>query len=222
MALVSVAGACSRSGKTALAATLLASLKRPAVALKFTSTDDVFERCPRGSPCVVCDIAVPYRLVQDERVLREPGTDTARLLAAGATRVVWCIARRSALELAWRAALQACAGAPVVVMEGSTIVTLAQPDLLLFVVHPWLKPERWKATSDALIERADLVIVNRPQGDTREPSADVLARLRRARGRDDLRFSDVTQPFAAWAPELLASLERASSQRPLLGAPASR
>jgi hypothetical protein len=37
--------------------------------------------------------------------------------------------------------------AELVVMEGSTIVTVARPDLQVFVVHPWLSPER----SDALL-----------------------------------------------------------------------
>ena len=72
-----------------------------AVAVKFTTTDDVFERCPRGTPCVVCDIDVPFRLVEDEAALREPGTDTDRLAAAGASRVIWAIARQSAAEAAW-------------------------------------------------------------------------------------------------------------------------
>ena len=48
--LISVAGACSRSGKTALAETIVKSLAADApVAVKFTTTDDVFERCPRGT-----------------------------------------------------------------------------------------------------------------------------------------------------------------------------
>lgn len=223
MALVSVAGACSRSGKTALACSLLATAGRgQALAVKFTSTEDVFERCPRGAPCTVCDIDVPYRLVRDERVLQEPGTDTARLLLAGAREVLWCIARHTALEPAWRAVSGACAGAGLVIMEGSTIVTLARPELLLFVAHPFLAPARWKAGSDELIARADLVIVNRPRSEGREPAREVLERLRRAREKDDLRVADVTQPLETWAPELSARLRAAAAPSHLQGALPSR
>ena len=82
--LISVAGACSRSGKTALAETIIRDLATEGpVAVKFTSTDDVFERCPRGTPCVVCDIDVPFRIVQDAATLSQPETDTGRLLRAG-------------------------------------------------------------------------------------------------------------------------------------------
>lgn len=223
MALVSVAGACSRSGKTALACSLLAAVPPgQALAVKFTSTEDVFERCPRGAPCAVCDIDVPYRLVRDEQVLQEPGTDTARLLLAGAREVLWCIARQGALVPAWRAVSGACAGAGLVVMEGSTIVTLARPELLLFVAHPWLAPARWKAGSDELARRADVVVVNRPRSETRPPASEVLERLHGARGRDDLRVADVTLPLEAWAPELSARLLAAVTEPNLQGALTSR
>jgi hypothetical protein len=60
MTLVAVSGACSRAGKTALAVSLLRGLPwGQAAAVKFTTTEDVFERYPRGTPCVVCDIDVP-------------------------------------------------------------------------------------------------------------------------------------------------------------------
>ena len=121
-----MAGACSRAGKTALAVTVLRALPpRTALALKFTTTDDVFERCPRGSPCVVCDIDVPFRVVEDEAVLRQAGTDTDRLAEAGAARVVWTIARHGAAERAWSALAPRLAAVPQVVIEGSTVVDLS-------------------------------------------------------------------------------------------------
>jgi hypothetical protein len=207
VAWVSVSGACSRAGKTALVETLLRSLpERSAVAVKFTTTDDVFERCPRGTPCVVCDIAVPFRLVQDERTLREPGTDTDRLAQAGAARVLWAIAKQAAVRPAWQAVRRAVSGAAWVVMEGSTIVDLASPELHLFVAHPFLSPRRWKQTTAALVPRADAVIVNHAEGETRAPSGEVMDALRALRGRDDLLVADVTRPLGAWAPPLLSRL----------------
>jgi hypothetical protein len=213
VALVSVAGASSRAGKTSLAVGLLRSLPpSSAVAVKFTTTEDVFERCPRGTPCVVCDIDVPFRIVTEPRVLDEPGTDTARLGAAGARRVIWAISRASAARAAWSRVAGMTEG--LVVMEGSTIVDVAKPDLLLFVAHPFLAAERWKPTSGALLARADAVVVNRPAGETRDPSADVQAALARARGRMDWRVADVTRPVAEWAPDLALRLAGLAAVRP--------
>ncbi len=200
MALVSVAGATSRAGKTALAATLLQGLPRAAAtAIKFTTADDVFERCPRGTPCVVCDIEVPYRIVTEPSVLRVPGTDTDRLAAAGARRVVWAISRKGAIQDAWRSVL-ALLEPGLAVMEGSTIAFLARPDLTFFVVHPFLDPGRWKETSARLIGEADAVVVNRPTGEPRPPSPAVLAAIRAQRGRDDVLCADVSRPLQDWAP----------------------
>ncbi len=206
MALISVAGATSRAGKTALAASLLRGLAPgSASAVKFTTTEDVFERCPRGTPCLVCDIDRPFRLVTEESVLREPGTDTDRLAEAGARRVVWAIARRSAVAAAWAAVTPLVAGGPVV-MEGSTITFEARPSLTFFVVHPFLDPARWKQSSGALLESADCVVVNRPANETREPAAAVLEAIHERRGHRDVRVADVTTPLATWASDWAARL----------------
>jgi hypothetical protein len=197
---VVVAGACSRAGKTAAAVSVLhACAPQSMVALKFTTTDDVFEKCPRGTPCLVCDIDVPYRLVTDEPTLRQSGTDTDRLAAAGARQVIWAIAKRNAGEAAWQK-VAADAGHDLVI-EGSTVVEWAAPDLLIFVVHPFLAIDRWKPTSGPLLRRADVVVVNRPAGEEREPAAEVMAEIARHRPAADARIADVTRPLAEWAPE---------------------
>jgi hypothetical protein len=207
--LVSISGPCSRSGKTAAAVSLLAALpKGRAAAVKFTTTEDVFERCPRGTTCVVCDIDVPFRVIEDASILAEAGTDTARLREAGAERVVWAIARQSALGAAWAAVRDRLAGAGVVVMEGSTIVSLARPDRQVFVAHPWLSPARWKPTSAGCVAAADLVVVNRPGAEARPPAAEVLGALRGYRPSVEVTIADVTRPAAEWAPGIVAGMMR--------------
>src|SRR5512132_1066184 len=122
MRIVSISGATSRAGKTAVAESLLRALPRgSAAAVKFTTTEDVFERCPRGSACAVCDIDAPFRIVRDPAVLAQPGTDTARLRAAGASEVVWAIARAAAAPLAWAQVTEILRRAPLAVLEGSTV-----------------------------------------------------------------------------------------------------
>ena len=210
MKIVAVAGACSRAGKTAAAVSLIRALPGCA-AVKFTVTDDVFARCPRGAPCVVCDIDVPFRIVLEPSVLDEPGTDTARFAAAGAGRVVWAITRRSVAPLAWAAVRGRLVGAEAVVLEGSTVVELARPDRLVFVAHPFLATGRWKETTPALVARADVVLVNRPAGETRPPAAEVLRELQRHRGTGSITVDDATTPVSHWAPGLLHDLGGAGS-----------
>lgn len=209
MSLVSVSGACSRAGKTALAVTLFRALPPgSATAVKFTTTEDVFERCPRGAPCVVCDIDVPYRIVEDAAVIQQAGTDTERLAAAGARRVVWAIAKASAAREAWNVVEAALGREGLVIMEGSTVVDLARPDLLLFVVHPFLSVTRWKPTSPPLLARADAVVINVPDAESRAPDPGVLAEIARHRDGGDVRVADVSRPLAEWAPDLALRLEQ--------------
>jgi hypothetical protein len=208
---VAVAGACSRAGKTAAAVSLLQALPAgSAAAIKFTTTEDVFERCPRGSPCLVCDIDVPYRIVQDEATLRQPGTDTDRLAAAGARPVLWAIAKHAAAEPAWRSVEALARDRAACVIEGSTVVEMAAPDLLLFVVHPFLAPARWKPTTGPLLRKADLVVVNRPVTEPRAPSSEVLEAIASYGPVARVRIADVTRPLAEWAPEWRKRLEVAS------------
>jgi hypothetical protein len=208
---IAVAGAASRSGKTSAAVSILRALPAgSAAAIKFTTTEDVFKRCPRGSPCVVCDIDVPYRIVQDAVTLREPGTDTDRLAAAGASPVLWAIAKRAAAEPAWRTVEALVGRTAACVVEGSTVVEMMVPDLLIFVVHPFLAPARWKPTTPPLLQRADLVVVNRPAGEPREPAPAVLDAIGAHRSIRDVRVADVERPLSEWAPEFIERLRVAS------------
>ena len=206
MRIVAVSGTCSRAGKTALAETVLRALPRGAAAVKFTTTEDVFERCPRGSRCVVCDIDVPFRLVTDPAVLREPGTDTDRLAAAGARMVLWVIAKAGAAERAWSAATTLIEDADIVVLEGSTVVErgYARPDVQLFVAHRATPPDRWKPTSSALVAGSDLVVVHRDTGHV-APEVEEALDAMGARGKRVV--ADVTRPLATWAPLLAARLD---------------
>jgi hypothetical protein len=202
MRIVSVSGACSRAGKTALAESLLRALPPgSAAAVKFTTTEDIFERCPRGSACVVCDIDVPFRIVRDPTVLREPGTDTDRLAAAGARDVVWAIARAGAAPLAWAAVTRLLAATPMAILEGSTVVEqgLARPELRLFVAHRSMPPERWKPTSAALVAAADRVVIHTAGP---APSRRVVDALEALGARHKMVVADATQPLRAWAPDL--------------------
>ena len=209
MTTVVVAGSSSRAGKTALAETVLRGLGGRAAAVKFTTTDDVFERCPRGTTCIVCDIDVPFKVVRDDATLLESGTDTARLRAATGGPVLWTIARKSMGALAWEATRllldQGRGEAQGLVVEGSTVASLCSPDFTFFVVHPFLSPARWKDGTRERLGRADCVVVNRQASEGREPAAEVMAAIHEARPYD-LRVADVLEPLDTWAGDLLPRL----------------
>jgi|GEM_PF-2384099 len=215
MVTVVVAGSSSRAGKTALAETVLRSLGSKAAAVKFTTTDDVFEKCPRGTTCIVCDIDVPFKVVRDEATLLETGTDTARLQAATEGPVLWTIARKSVAAQAWQATTRLLdlarghaktgPGEGDLVVEGSTVASLCAPDFTFFVVHPFLSPERWKDGTRDLIGRADCVVINRQALERREPGPEVMAAVIESRPYD-LRVVDVVQPLDTWAGDLLPRL----------------
>ncbi len=213
-----VAGSSSRAGKTALAETVLRDLGGASAAVKFTTTEDIFESCPRGTTCVVCDIDVPFKVLRDEATLKEPGTDTARLSHATTGPVLWTIARRSAATLAWQATLRLLDQARAagqgdapdrnLVIEGSTIAGLSSPDFTFFVVHPFLSPQRWKEGTRELIGKVDCVVINRQAADIREPSPEVMAAIHEAHPYD-LRIADVLAPLERWAGDLLPRLRAA-------------
>jgi len=195
--------------------TVLRGLGGHAAAVKFTTTDDVFDRCPRGTTCIVCDIDVPFKVVRDEATLLESGTDTARLRAATGGPVLWTITRKSVAALAWEATLLLLDQARVearargegqgLVVEGSSVASLCSPDFTFFVVHPFLGPERWKDGTRELIGRADCVVVNRQTTENREPGAEVMRAIHEARPYD-LRVADVLMPLDTWAGDLLPRL----------------
>lgn len=180
--------------------------------MKFTTTDDIFEKCPRGTTCIVCDIDVPFKVVRDAPTLDEEGTDTARLRAATTGAVLWTIARKSVAALAWEATGRLLeqantdagggGGPSGLVVEGSTVASLCAPDFTFFVVHPFLSPERWKEGSRELMAHADCVVINRPAAETRDPGPEVMAAVHAA-GPYDLRVADVLSPLDTWAGDLL-------------------
>jgi hypothetical protein len=102
-----------------------------------------------------------------------------------------------------------------VVIEGSTVVGIARPDAKVFVVHPFLAPERWKAGSEDLIRSADLVVVNVHAKERRAPAQSVISALERHRGGREIRMANVTRPLGEWAPDLLSRLGEPSSNEAL-------
>ena len=101
MILLSISGACSRSGKTAAAVSLLRVLPAGrAAAVKFTTTEDVFERCPRACPASCATSTCRSGSWRTRVSSAKPEPIPRACGEAGASQVVWAIARESAVTSA--------------------------------------------------------------------------------------------------------------------------
>jgi hypothetical protein len=164
MKIIAVAGATSKAGKTLLAEQIIrycAEKYSPVYAVKFTTTSDLPSPCPRGAPCTVCDLSDRFRIVRDPQTLLQPGKNTQRLKAAGANEVLWVISKKSQIANAYAHLLEHLPPNALTIMEGSTITFLSNPDLLFYIYANHISPARWKDSAEALIGRADFVVINR-------------------------------------------------------------
>jgi hypothetical protein len=164
MKVIAVAGATSKAGKTLLAEQMIrycAAHYSPVYAVKFTTTSDLPSPCPRGAPCTVCNLSEQFRIIRDARILLMPGKNTQRLHAAGATEVIWVVAKKSQLPTAYEHLLTHLPEDSVVIMEGSTVTSLSRPDVLFYILANHISPTRWKESAAEIISRSDFVILNR-------------------------------------------------------------
>jgi molybdopterin-guanine dinucleotide biosynthesis protein len=136
-----LAGARRNAGKTLVSEFLLRSLPG-AGAVKLTCCRPE-HGCPRDHPCGVCGALIgPFAIIQDHRVLSQPGKDTARLLGAAAGRVIWLQSREEALAEAMAAALSVLDSEPVVIVEGNAAFLAARPHLGVLVIGPGGEPPK--------------------------------------------------------------------------------
>jgi molybdopterin-guanine dinucleotide biosynthesis protein len=164
MKIIAIAGATSKAGKTLLAEQMIrycAERYSPVYAVKFTTTSDLPTPCPRGAPCTVCDLSEKFRIIRDPEILLMPGKNTQRLHAAGATEVIWVVAKKSQLATAYQHLLTHLPQDSVAIMEGSTVTSLSHPDVLFYVLANHIPPARWKDSAAEIISSSDFVILNR-------------------------------------------------------------
>lgn len=210
-----VAGVSSGAGKTSVAevVTALLAKERRTAAAKITVTHG--ERgCPHGGKgCNVCtSLGGDFQIVTREAIIAQPGTDTARLLAAGGSPVIWAITRDVAIEEAWQAMSMLMSRAECVVIESNTLAEHIKPALTLMIVDPTVSRKIWKPSAEHLIATADLLIFN--DRGTAEKRAALLLEIERLRGTSsDIIY--VSHPRELAACELFVkSLSNASTSLP--------
>ena len=190
--LVLVAGVTSGAGKTSLAEALVNILARrnSTAAAKITVTHG--ERgCPHGGKgCDVCgSLGGQFQLITRQSIISQPGTDTARLALAGASPVLWTIAREQFIADAWREMQSKLLGVKFVVVESNTLAAVTTPALTLMIVDPTVSRRLWKPSAERLIATSDCLIFNdRGPEDKRHALLKEIEGLRGA--TEDLIFVD--------------------------------
>jgi molybdopterin-guanine dinucleotide biosynthesis protein len=136
--IISVTGAHSGVGKTALCSILLKELKGFG-AIKFTKT------------------SVFASIVDDVDVLNQKGKDTAIFLESGAQRVLWVQSPYHELKSLLNIAINKMRDLKGIVIEGNSPVDFLNPHLIIFVIelNGEVKPSAIKVS-----KKADIIIIN--------------------------------------------------------------
>ena len=132
-------GAAARNvGKTEFACRVIhrRAAVAPVVGAKVTAVDGQTNDCPRGGAgCGSCgSLAGEYEIT--EETSRRGEKDTERMLAAGATRVLWLRVRRERLAEGIAALLRQIPAGDAVVCESNSARTVLVPDLFLVIRGP--------------------------------------------------------------------------------------
>lgn len=162
MLQVSVAAPCNGSGKTSLLLAILQAFPGAFSTAKFTTIYREEQFCPVGdSGCPCHRLEGSFLLCEDAAVLAQPGTDTGKLVEAGARQSYWGVARPDGYPaLVGLLRRDRFRESTLLLTEGNTVLEHLAPDVLLFVVNPCLPRSWWKGDSERLLEAADLVVVN--------------------------------------------------------------
>jgi len=157
MKLVVVGGHSRNIGKTSLAAGLISSLSElDWTAVKITQFGhDVCSSNGHACDCAPSDPDHPYAITREKD--REGGSDTSRLLHAGASEVYWVRTRVGELAEAIPALRKLLAGRPYVLIESNSILGHMTPDLYLPLLD--FAVNDFKASSLLFLDRADAFVV---------------------------------------------------------------
>src|SRR5262249_7393324 len=138
-----VASPANGSGKTSLAAALVAALPG-STALKFTTVRQDGTRCPPGAGSWAChSLQGDFTILEDPEILLQPDTDTARLAHAGARRVLWCLARPEAYGPLLQELAERLDRGPLII-EGNSVLQFLPEARVWFVLRPDQPPHRFK------------------------------------------------------------------------------
>lgn len=136
--IIGIAGAHSGSGKTIVACEILRKIKGLS-AIKYTKS------------------SLYSSIIDNPLILSEKGKDTARMLKAGAEKVLWIQSPPEELTSLINIAISMLTGCKGIVIEGNSAAKAANPDILIFISRDIKKI---KPGADILMKKANILIYN--------------------------------------------------------------
>ncbi len=157
--IVVVGGHTRNIGKTSLAAGIVAAFPEMHwTAFKITQFGHGV--CSANGEACDCETDDHTIAISEERDAQS-GTDTSRMLAAGAQRVYWARTRQGQLAEAMPLLRKRMGEAENVLMESNSVLRFLKPDLYLAVLDPSIAD--FKPSALRYLDRADAIIC--PQRD---------------------------------------------------------
>ena len=165
MAIVVVGGHTRNIGKT----TAVEQILRATPDLRWTAmkiTQFGHGVCSaNGEPCD-CE-TVDHTIAISEERSRDSGTDTSRMLAVGAARVLWVRTRQGQLAEAMPRIRREFASAANVLLESNSVLRFLKPDLSIAVLDDTIAD--FKPSAVRYLDRVDLLLT--PDGRLPRPDA---------------------------------------------------
>ncbi|MGI4757838.1 MAG: hypothetical protein ACRYGF_13425 [Janthinobacterium lividum] len=154
MAVVVVGGHTRNIGKTTLAAQILAAADGRWTAMKITQYGhNVCSANGEACDCATADHAIAISEERDS----ESGSDTSRMLAAGAERVLWVRTQQGSLQEAMPRIRKEIAAAGNILIESNSVLRFLRPDLYVAVLQPNVAD--FKPSALHYLDRADALFV---------------------------------------------------------------
>lgn len=158
--MLMIGSVASNVGKTKLACALLERFGRCSdiIGIKVTTIKSKDRRCPRGGwGCGICSsMEGDFCLVEEAD--RELDKDTARLLAAGASRVFWLRVMKEHLEEGIESLLDIMGPDAVCICESNSLRKVVVPGLFLIVKDRFSR--RWKGSAQRVKRYADRIVIS--------------------------------------------------------------
>ena len=158
MLLIGSAGA--NVGKTEFAGTIISkfSKDRDIIGIKVTTIKAKDGKCPHGGTCCGVCSSLKNDFCITEETCATSGKDTARLLVAGASRVLWLRVMKKSLAEGINTLLDIIPPDTPLVCESNSLRHAVQPGLFIMITAPSSK--KWKTSARSVKEYADRIIVS--------------------------------------------------------------
>lgn len=144
------------TGKTTLSCALIEAFSKifKVIALKVTTAEKAGDGCHRnGEGCGACSFTEPFVLA--EELDPSSGTDTSRLLAAGAERVFWLRSLRDRLSAGYEAFAKSLPPMGLVIAESNSLREFVKPGIFV-MIRNFSGP--MKPSADKVADLADVLL----------------------------------------------------------------